>query len=79
MVTVSEKLNQLICKELQLSPQQLTKQSLFKEDLKLDSLEFMSLIVNLEDQFDLKLEQTDLINVKKVEDLELLLTQKLNS
>jgi len=66
-------------KELGISAQKYNKQTRFREDLGLDSLDFMILVVNIEDQFNLKFEQSNLHFINTVEDLENFLSARLKN
>ena len=50
---VFEKIRELICEQFVVDPEKITEETNFLQDLSADSLDFVELIMNIEDCFDL--------------------------
>ncbi len=50
---VFEKIRELICEQFVVDPEKITEETNFLQDLSADSLDFVELIMNIEDSFDL--------------------------
>lgn len=66
---VSEKLKDMIVKQLKVKPEQVTEQARLQEDLKADSANVMMLIMDIETDFDIEVEDDAIATVKTVGDL----------
>ncbi len=55
-----EKIRTVFCEIIQMSEDQLTFETRLKEDLMLDSLTVLELVMDLENVFDIKIEDQDL-------------------
>ena len=55
-----EKIRTVFCEIIQISENQLTFETRLKEDLMLDSLTVLELVMDLENVFDIKIEDQDL-------------------
>ena len=50
---IFEKIRELICEQFDVDPEQITEETNFLQDLSADSLDFVELIMNMEDTFGL--------------------------
>lgn len=58
----------LISQYCKLSPSELTGEKRFREDLDFSSLDFMSFLGELEDEFDVELEQDKIIQIRTIDE-----------
>lgn len=63
-----EELKELICEYVDVSAASITEDSRFIEDLGFNSYDFMSMIGEIEDKFDVEVEEREVVNVKTVKD-----------
>jgi acyl carrier protein len=68
-----EKIREIICEQLGKEPDEITLETRFKDDLDADSLDLFQIINDIEDEFDIKIEDAEDITtvadaVKFVED-----------
>lgn len=63
-----EKLTEIICRYVDVKPEQVTENSRFIEDLGFNSYDFMSMVGELEEQFDIEVEEREVVNVRTVGD-----------
>lgn len=63
-----EELREIICEYVDVKPEQVTEEARFIEDLGFNSYDFMSMVGQLEDQFDIEVNERDVVNVKTVGD-----------
>ncbi len=61
-----EELKKTICGYVDVNPEEITEDSRFIEDLGFTSYDFMSLVGELEDQYDIEVNERDVVNVKTV-------------
>lgn len=61
-----EKLSEIICNYVEVAPENITPDSRFMEDLGFTSFDFMSLLGELEDEFDVEIDQQEVANVRTV-------------
>ena len=61
-----DKLKQIICNYVEVDPANITVDSRFMEDLGFTSFDFMSLLGELEDEFDVEIDQQEVANVRTV-------------
>ena len=61
-----EKLKEIICNYVEVTPENITEDSRFMEDLGFTSFDFMSLLGELEDEFDVEIDQQEVANVRTV-------------
>jgi len=61
-----EKLKEIICNYVEVTPENITEDSRFMEDLGFTSFDFMSLLGELEDEFDVEIDQQEVTNVRTV-------------
>ena len=61
-------LKEIICEYFEINPGEITENSRFIEDLGFTSYDFMSMVGELEDKYDIEVEERDVIQVKTVGD-----------
>ena len=70
MSTIAEKVKQLVVDQLSVSPDQVTDDARFTEDLNADSLDLVELIMALEEEFGIEeLGEEDASSISTVRDL----------
>ena len=67
---VFEKIKELICEQFDVDPEQITKDTNFLQDLSADSLDFVELVMNIEDTFGLpEIGEEEIRSIQTVADL----------
>jgi acyl carrier protein len=66
--TVEAKVKEIICQQLEVSPEQLRPEASFVDDLKADSLAVVELVLALEQEFKLEIPEEDTERIKTVKD-----------
>ena len=61
-----EKSVEIICNYVEVEPETVTPESRFMEDLGFTSFDFMSMLGELEDEFDVEIDQQEVTNVRTV-------------
>lgn len=61
-----EELKKVICEYVDVNPEEIREYSRFIEDLGFTSYDFMSLVGELEDKYDIEVNERDVVNVKTV-------------
>ena len=61
-----EKLVEIICNYVEVEAENVTAESRFMEDLGFTSFDFMSMLGELEDEFDIEINQQEVANVRTV-------------
>ncbi|MEE1015665.1 MAG: acyl carrier protein [Lachnospiraceae bacterium] len=61
-----EKLVEIICNYVEVDAEAVTPESRFMEDLGFTSFDFMSMLGELEDEFDVEIDQQEVANVRTV-------------
>ncbi len=61
-----EKLVEIICNYVEVEPENVAADSRFMEDLGFTSFDFMSMLGELEDEFDVEVEQKEAANIRTV-------------
>ena len=61
-----EKLVEIICNYVEAEPENVTIESRFMEDLGFTSFDFMSMLGELEDEFEVEIDQQEVANVRTV-------------
>ena len=61
-----EKLVEIICNYVEVEPETVTPESRFMEDLGFTSFDFMSMLGEVEDEFDVESDQQEVTNVRTV-------------
>ena len=63
-----EELKEIICQYVAVDPETITGQSRFIEDLGFNSYDFMSMVGEIEERYDVEVEEREVIKVKTVDD-----------
>ena len=63
-----EELKELICEYVGVNPSDIKEESRFIEDLGFNSYDFMSMVGEIEEKFDVEVEEREVVNVKTVKD-----------
>ena len=63
-----EELKELICEYVDVNPSDIKEESRFIEDLGFNSYDFMSRVGEIEEKFDVEVEEREVVNVKTVKD-----------
>ena len=63
-----EKLVTIICEYVEVEPENVHPESRFMEDLGFTSYDFMSMLGEIEDEFDVEVEQADAMNIRTVQE-----------
>lgn len=61
-----ERLVEIICNYVEVEPENVKKESRFMEDLGFTSFDFMSMLGELEDEFDVEIEQQEVADIRTV-------------
>ena len=61
-----EKLVEIICNYVEVEPSDVTPESRFMEDLGFTSFDFMSMLGELEDEFDIEIDQREVADIRTV-------------
>ena len=61
-----DKLVKVICNYVEVEPQNIHLASRFMKDLEFTSFDFMSMLGEIEDEFDIEIEQAKAANIRKV-------------
>ena len=65
---IESKVKEIICQQLEVSPEQLRPQASFVDDLKADSLAVVELVLALEQEFKIEIPEEDTEQIKTVGD-----------
>lgn len=63
-----DELKEIICEYVEADPDSITENSKFVEDLGFTSYDFMSMVGELEDRYDIEVNERDVIQVKTLGD-----------
>ncbi len=63
-----EKLANIICNYVEVEPSQVKPESRFMEDLRFTSFDFMSMLGELEDEFDVEIDQQEAAKIRTVQE-----------
>lgn len=63
-----EKLVNIICNYVEVEPENIRPESRFMEDLGFTSFDFMSMLGEIEDEFDVEVEQTEAADIRTVQE-----------
>lgn len=75
---IIEKINAFLIEEFEVEENSLLPEANLKDSLELDSLDFVDLVVAIDEAFDVKLVAEDFANVVTLQDFYNLIEQKLN-
>lgn len=64
-----EQLKELICNYVEVDPEIITEESRFSEDLGFNSYDFISMLGDAEDEFDVEIDETEAAQSKTVAEL----------
>ena len=65
---IESKVKEIICQQLEVSPEQLRPEASFVDDLKADSLAVVELVLALEQEFKIEIPEEDTERIKTVKD-----------
>lgn len=65
---MTDELKEIICEYVEADPDSITENSRFVEDLGFTSYDFMSMVGELEDRYDIEVAEREVIQVKTVGD-----------
>jgi acyl carrier protein len=65
---MESKVREIICQQLEVSPEQLRPEASFVDDLKADSLAVVELVLALEQEFKIEIPEEDTEQIKTVKD-----------
>lgn len=63
-----EELREIICQYVDVDPEKVTEDARFMEDLGFNSYDFMSLVGEVEEQYDIEVEEREVVQIKTVGD-----------
>lgn len=63
-----ERLVDIICNYVEVEPENIRPESRFMEDLGFTSFDFMSMLGEIEDEFDIEVEQTEVTDIRTVQE-----------
>jgi len=63
-----EELKEIICNYVEVEPENITADSRFIEDLGFTSYDFMSLVGEIEETYDIEVDEREVVNVKTISD-----------
>lgn len=63
-----EKLVKIICEYVEVEPENIHPESRFMEDLGFTSFDFMSMLGELEDEFQVEIDQQEVANIRTVQE-----------
>ncbi len=63
-----EKLVKIICEYVEVEPENIHPESRFMEDLGFTSFDFMSMLGELEDEFQIEIDQQEVANIRTVQE-----------
>ena len=63
-----ERLVKIICNYVEVEPENIHPESRFMEDLGFTSFDFMSMLGEIEDEFDVEVDQSEVVNIRTVQE-----------
>lgn len=63
-----EELKEIICQYVDVPEDSITEDSRFREDLGFNSYDFMSLVGEIEERYDIEVEEREVIQIKTIKD-----------
>ncbi len=67
-IIMFERLVKIICNYVEVEPENIHPESRFMEDLGFTSFDFMSMLGEIEDEFDVEVEQSEVVNIRTVQE-----------
>ena len=61
-----EKMKEIICNYVEVTPDEITESSRFIEDLNMNSYDFMCFLGDLETEFGITVDENDILNIRTV-------------
>lgn len=66
---MKEKVLELISEQFNIPVEEIDEDTSFSDDLNADSIQLMELIMNIEDEFDVELNEEDIISIETIGDV----------
>ena len=63
-----ERLVKIICNYVEVEPENIHPESRFMEDLGFTSFDFMSMLGEIEDEFDVEVDKSEVVNIRTVQE-----------
>ena len=63
-----EEFKEIICQYVDVAPEKITEDSRFMEDLGFNSYDFMSLVGEVEERYDIEVEEREVVQIKTIKD-----------
>lgn len=63
-----EELREIICQYVEVDAEKITEDARFMEDLGFNSYDFMSLVGEVEEKYDIEVEEREVVQIKTVKD-----------
>ena len=63
-----EQFREMICQYVDVAPEKVTEDARFMEDLGFNSYDFMSLVGEVEEKYDIEVEEREVVQIKTVKD-----------
>lgn len=63
-----EELKEIICQYVEVEEDKITEDSRFMEDLGFNSFDFMTLVGEVEERYDIEVEERDVVQIKTIKD-----------
>lgn len=63
-----EELREIICQYVDVDPEKVTEDARFMEDLGFNSYDFMSLVGEVEEKYEIEVEEREVVQIKTVKD-----------
>lgn len=63
-----EEMREMICQYVEVAPEKVTEDARFMEDLGFNSYDFMSLVGEVEEKYDIEVDEREVVQIKTVKD-----------
>ena len=63
-----EEMKEIICQYVDVDPDEITEDARFMEDLGFNSFDFMSLVGEVEERFEVEVEEREVVQIRTVQD-----------
>lgn len=63
-----EEMKEIICQYVEVEPEKITEDARFMEDLGFNSFDFMSLVGEIEDRYEIEVVEQEVVQIKTVKD-----------